>query len=292
VRDWANGSPEADLTEPREEPQREQWRKAESIRDAADRATFRITRHFARLARRSTKKRDISMDEAWKRVRVAIADRKDSAFLAHIDVTEVLCKAFALNERAGPTIAERSRKAAQMLMSPRLLRHNCLSCVDSLEELAEQARKNSIFVSYRWETPVADVVDIGLELLRYKHAIWLDRVAIPDFRIRPQAGDDASDETRLRELLLGAIDGSALFLLLADGSFHAPPAGKAQGKNWAQTEFCHARKRCERQGRPKVHVVDLGGAPRELRESAHKCWRYIGDRDRILEHVTRDIGQP
>ena len=147
VRGWA-GDRDADLEVPSGQGKEfDRWRRAESVGDDRRRATFCIARDRARITwqehnkkRREggvSPKKPLSQLDAWKRVRTAIADPKESRFLAHTDATACLSKAFGKPELADLPVEESGPTLTRKLPSPLKLSAGNESCVRDLEHLVK-----------------------------------------------------------------------------------------------------------------------------------------------------------
>ena len=291
VRDWADDPGDMNPRPPKDDDQLERWRTAESVADPARRAAFRIARVFAGLALKSKRGRGLSPHDAWNLVRVAMADRNKSAFLAHIDATACLAKTLGRPDLAGLSVAKRVQAVGHILSSPRGIKPERMAHLQDLEQLAQEAQRQPIFMSYRWNERIEHVVSIGNELLKRGRAIWLDRLAIPDFGSRPRwklrgrsrAEDPAT--THLERLLDRAIDAAALFLALACEDHQEPPRDRPTEKNWAQKELDRARRRFGRAGRPRIAIVRVDRGAKRLDYPETAWWRYDGDAAAIAQKV-------
>lgn len=261
------------------------WRRAVSVRGNQRRATFRITRDFARLTWKKMGKHNarFSQLEAWRSVRTAIADPTHSEFLAHTDATECLSNAFAKPGLAKQAPAVKKNTVAWQLMSPRRLPANCEAAVACLEKLAEAGRAGTIFLNYRWNTKAKVVAEIALELLGQDRGIWLDRLQTPGLQSHPVWRSRGAKRRKdppgkeLKDLLHNAIQRSSLFLSLACEDYEQPPRDRPKGKNWAQKERQYAGKYFQKQATPRLGLVDLGGAPATLHATSEPVWSYGGN---------------
>lgn len=282
VRTWADDEFDRDLAIPQCEENFQRWRKAPSVRGPARRAAFRITRNFARLKWIKLGCGCHRQEKAWSEVRTAIADRDSSSFLAHVDARTCLERALRLPARAN---------VGSRLQSPRLVRDE--RCVATLEDLAERGRKHTIFMNYRWNDESVVVARLARALLAKRCGVWLDGLAIPHFAQNPvwrtkrkQRRKDPSPGD-LEQLLYRGIDGSALFLCLAGQDYRDPPEGDPKGvSNWAMREYDYAIDGDSKIQTRTIRVVDLGGAPAELRrENRGRVRKY----DRNIPELAQTI---
>ena len=295
VRSWAQNPRDANLTVPAGDATFQAWRRAESVRGAIERATFRITRGFAMLSWKKWKKSRTRFTEsdAWASVRTAIADPRHSYFLAHTNATECLSGALGICA----SVKECARNVAWKLMSPRVLPAAGATCVEKLEQLADAGLHNTIFMSYRWNKQMDEVFNIGAALLDQGRGIWLDRAQIPALKSQPVWR--LSGETRrkdpprieLEHLLEDAIESSSLFLCMAGKDYADPPKDDPDGKNWTQKEYEYAVECFRSHGQPRVGIVDLGGAPKGLEPMQSRRWRYRDEAIRIARSIAGDAGR-
>ena len=287
VRSWAPAR-DCELDAPCDDEAFQEWRGARSVADATERAIFRITRDFAILSWKGLRKLGRNQGEAWASVRTAVADARHSRFFAHVDAESCLRKAIAIPAAA---------KIGIRLQSPRQLHGD--ECIAELEELARIGTEQAIFMSYRWNERSADVASLARELLALRCGVWLDGLAIPHFAANPMVwsgrGWLRKDPPRvdLERLLHAGIAHSGVFLCLAAGDFEELPRGAPQGsKNWAMQEYEYATRQEAKLGTPRVRVVDLGGAPEQLKnENPGRVLQFhLGEKD--LARTIAELARP
>ena len=296
IRRWGRGGDLALNVPAGEGKAFQNWRRADSVRGARRRATFRITRDFAMLAWKKTRKLNprLTQLDAWKSVRTAIADSEHSQFLAHTDATTCLSEALRLPDIPKQSFEERKRTIAWQLMSPRRLRENNTSWITGLEELAAAGSNNTIFMNYRWNQQAEYVANIGLGLLEQGCGIWLDRLQIPDLQSHPVwrlSGKQRRKDpprTELEQLLHNAIQRSSLFLCLASNDYEHGLADDPNSENWAQKERNHAINCLRNNGKPKIGMVDLGGAPERLKTGKGLQWCYGDGTSCLPQKIARE----
>jgi hypothetical protein len=299
VRTWARNRRDTNLTVPSGGATFQAWRRADSVRGAIQRATFRITRGFAMLSwKRGRKSRvGFTQSDAWASVRTAIADPRHSYFLAHTNATDCLSEALGIRDLSTFSVEECARTVAWKLMSPRLLPAGGESCVEKLEQLAESGLHNTVFMNYRWNQQMEEVANIGAALLDQGRGIWLDRAQIPAlksqpvWRLRGETRRKDPPRIELAHLLKDAIQRSSLFLCLAGEDYEDPPTDDPKGRNWAQKEYDYAVECFGNHGQPRIGVVDLGGAPKGLESTNSRRWRYRDGATRIARSIARDAGR-
>lgn len=291
------------------------WRRAVSIDDERERAIFRITRDFARIAwkkmkkdeekekkekkdgkarQRQKKKPAATQLNAWKSVRTAIAVPGQSHFLAHTDATACLAKALGRPDIVGQPLDKRRQTVGQQLMSPRKITAEDSCVIKELNNLAAAGRTNTIFLNYRWNEKAKTVADIGLGLLKRGRGIWLDRLQIPALQSRPawrRRGRKRRKDPpsiQLGHILRNAIRRSSLFLALASADYEDPPKNNPAVRNWAQKERRFARCCRDLPGAPQLGLVDLGGAPESLKSEKGRQWPYRGDATGLAARIVRE----
>jgi hypothetical protein len=298
VREWATDARDIRLKVPVPEASFRAWRYAVSVRGAARRSVFRITRDFAKLAwdqhRRSGRR--LTQAEAWATVRTAIADPHYSHFLAHTDATEVLGQALHSPDLADLPVAARARSVAWKLMAPRTLRAGAGNGLDGLEQLAKSGRNDTVFLSYRWNEHMDKVAKIGMAILAMRRGIWLDRLQIPAFASEPVWRESGTQRRKdpprneLRQLLENAIARSSLFLCLASRDHATAPKDNPAAPNWAQQELRIAHCLGKKTGKPRILVFDLGGAPETLGPMNGATWPPFSTIAELTKAIARTPG--
>lgn len=277
VRNWARDASDCALEVPSDDQQFQQWRQALSVREPARRAAFRISRDFAMRAWSQRHQKEgtkcPSQQDAWCRVRTAMADPSNSCFLAHVNAAECLESALGL-QKGFLNVGGR-------MQGPRRLRDE--HCISALEQLMETGTHHSIFLNYRWNKKANLVVAIARELLSKRCGVWLDGLAIPRFQSHPgwRVGGRVrrKDPPRvdLERLLREGIQASSLFLCLAAEDYEEPSKHDSKGENWAVREYRHAVKHAARTGLPMIRVVDLGNAPSRIVNAHGRAFKYDGN---------------
>jgi hypothetical protein len=286
VRRWATDAAHADLSLPQEPELLERWSAADSVEEGWKRSTFRVARGFAQHRRRP----------GWERVRVAVADTGKSVFYPHIDVSDLLADAVGLERpQADPASLETFAKGVnRKLQSPNNLRPEAVA---AFEARAERAGENPIFLSYRHERGDEKVRKLARSLIRCNHSVWLDRLAIPEFRDLPEwklgegSGPQDPGKDDLRVLLNHGIGRCALFLACATREYSGRPTGRKRGRCWAFKELKRARGLSGRR-RPAVRIVNLGELPDDLARPDEEVWNYSEGVGRLVEKVQETLGPP
>ncbi len=164
------------------------------------------------FAKRGKKKED------WKSLRVIEADLQESRFFAHFDASKLLAAIKFRSKKhltelltSGFTPAQKCEWLAQRLQRPRP--------IENLpREIAElrTAPPRSVFLSYRAHS--ADKArSLALALMSCRLHVWLDTLAMPASRARLEVS--SNEEGELESVLRRSVEGSDLFVALADKDF-------------------------------------------------------------------------